>query len=78
VTRNGNGDIKVEVGDKGEKYTLRRPRSYLDDQEIPEILPFALQIYQRLWPPKNEHWFDDWHSFPLALSAENEIDWSKR
>jgi hypothetical protein len=49
----------------------------LDNKVIPSNLPFALQIYQRVWPPKNEHWFNDWHSFPLALSAEDEIYWSK-
>jgi hypothetical protein len=77
VTRNGNGEFKIEVGDTGQVFKRTTGRPYFDDQEIPEILPFALQIYQRVWPPKNKHWFDDWHSFPLALSAENEIDWSK-
>lgn len=77
VTRNGNGEFKIELGVTGQVFTSRLSHPYFDDQEIPEILPFALKIYRRLWPPRNEHWFDDWHSLPLALSAENDIDWSK-
>lgn len=74
VTRKKNGEIETEVGDKEEKFISRY---YRDENGIPRILPFALKIYQRVWPPKNEHWFHDWHSFPLALSAEDEMDWSK-
>lgn len=77
VTRNGNEEFKIEVAVTGQVFTSRPTHPYFDDQETPQILPFALQIYRRLWPPKNEQWFDDWHSFPLALSAENEIDWAK-
>ena len=49
----------------------------LDKKVIPIYYHLRWKVYQRVWPPKNEHWFDDWHSFPLALSAEDEIDWSK-
>jgi hypothetical protein len=74
VTWKKNGEIETEVGDKEEEFISRYTKY---ENGIPRILPFALKIYQRVWPPKNEHWFDDWHSFPLALSAEDEIDWSK-
>jgi hypothetical protein len=77
VTRNGNEDFKIEVGVTAQVFTSHPIHPYFDNQETPQILPFALKIYRRLWPPKNEHWFDDWHSFPLALSTENEIDWAK-
>lgn len=33
------------------------------------------EIYRRLWPKKSENWWEDWDSFPLAASAEDEIDW---
>ncbi|QGA12770.1 hypothetical protein EYB26_000415 [Talaromyces marneffei] len=78
VTRKKDEDIKIELVDIPEDMFPSEESWDLGlDKGIPNILPFALKIYQRVWPPKNKHWFDDWHSFPLALSAEDEIDWSK-
>ena len=66
-------DIYVDMGSQGPA----RIASVPNNMAIPNMLPFALQIYHRVWPAKNENWRDDWHSFPLAFSAEDEIDWSK-
>lgn len=81
LTRKENGDVEIVLPDIHEAMMpLSAPVTFdLDTNRkvTPSILPFALKIYQRVWPPKNEHWWDDWHSFPLAFSAEDEIDWSK-
>lgn len=39
-------------------------------QEPSELHPFAKEIFQRVWPAKTEKWWEDWHSFPLAVSAD--------
>jgi hypothetical protein len=81
LTWKENGDVEIVLVDTHEAMMPTRAPGTLDldtnRKVVPSILPSALQIYQRVWPPKNEHWWDDWHSFPLALSAEDEIDWSK-
>lgn len=81
LTRKENGDVEIVLVDIHEAMmSIRAPGPLdldTDRKVVPNILPSALQIYQRVWPPKNENWWDDWHSFPLALSAEDEIDWSR-
>jgi hypothetical protein len=77
VQRTDHGDIQIEsvVDDEFEKHD--RYRELRDERGVYPLSDYAVEIYQRIWPRENEHWFDDWHSFPLALSAADEIDWSK-
>lgn len=35
-------------------------------------------VYERVWPAKSSHWWENWHSFPLAKSVDEEIDWKSR
>jgi hypothetical protein len=45
-------------------------KPYRKASDPSELLPFAREIFQRVWPAKTEKWWEDWHSFPLAVSAD--------
>jgi hypothetical protein len=42
------------------------------------LKPSAKEVFLRLWPTEKKDEWDHWHSFPLALSADEEIDWKAR
>lgn len=41
----------------------------------PDLQPWLMPIFNRVWPAKIGNWYEDWHSFPLATSPDKEIDW---
>ncbi|RAO68449.1 uncharacterized protein BHQ10_004461 [Talaromyces amestolkiae] len=45
-------------------------RPYKRISEPSELAPFAKEIFQRIWPPKTENWWEDWHSVPLVESGD--------
>lgn len=45
-------------------------RPYRKVSEPSALPPFAKEIFQRIWPAKTKKWWEDWHSFPLAVSAD--------
>lgn len=47
-------------------------------EEIPELDKRIDAVYKRVWPAKGPQWWDNWHSFPLAKSVDEEIDWKSR
>jgi hypothetical protein len=36
---------------------------------------FIEPVWRRLWPTNTENWWECWHSFPLEMSVDEEIDW---
>ena len=65
VGQGGNIEIKAEP----KKDSLR----YKDP-----LVPWMEELFRRVWPRKSDKWQDDWHSFPLAASAGEEIDWKSQ
>jgi hypothetical protein len=47
-------------------------------EEITELDKRIDAVYKRVWPAKGPQWWDNWHSFPLAKSVDEEIDWKSR
>lgn len=47
-------------------------------REILELDERIEDVFKRLWPSKSPHWWKNWHSFPLAKSVDEEIDWKSR
>lgn len=74
----GTVQVKRTVGHSGKIEIEAKPEAdYTYDDEL--MVPSCLEeIYQRVWPKKSEKWQEDWHSFPLAASAEDDIDWKSR
>lgn len=47
-------------------------------KEILKLVERIKDVFKRLWPSKSPHWWKNWHSFPLAKSVDEEIDWKSR
>lgn len=48
------------------------------DLEPKPLRSWLEEIFRRLWPAKSQRWWEDWHSFPLAMSVDEQIDWKSR
>lgn len=69
-----DGNVKIVVE---QEPSPEIPKTSLG-REILELDERIEDVFKRLWPSKSPHWWKNWHSFPLAKSVDEEIDWKWR
>lgn len=69
-----DGNVKIMVE---QEPSPEIPKTSLG-REILELDQQIDAVYKRVWPSKGPNWWNKWHSFPLAKSVDEEIDWKSR